>query len=886
MPFSPGAVLGPYELRGLVGSGGMGEVYRAFDPRLNRDVALKIVPDDFAADTRRRERFRREAHAIAALTHPHIVTVHSAEDLDGHLVLVMELVDGRTLADVIPSGGLPLSRLVKIAVQIADGLGAAHDRGIIHRDLKPRNVMVTADGRVKVLDFGLAKLRDPHDGTASHHETASLWELTGEGRIVGTAAYMSPEQAEGRPLDHRTVLFSLGILLYEMATGERPFRGESVVSVLSSILRDVPRPLAEINPRLPREFTRIVRRCLAKDPDERYQSAKDLRLDLEDLRQDLSSSDQAPAEGPRHAGGSRRRLAVVAAGLVAAGGIGALAAWLWMRATTAPRAGAILTRIDRITGEPGIEGAPSVSPDGHWIVYSRQVDGVTRIYLQAVGGDRPLNLTPGLADGSGQPAFSADGARIAFRSARAGGGLFVMGRTGELVRQVSDAGYWPAWSPDGSRLVYSSEPTIDVPFTYGGGASVWVLEIESGKRTKLSELDGTQPSWSPHDRRIAFWGVDRATQNRDIWTVPVGGGEAVRVTNDPAIDATPVWSNDGRFLFFSSSRGGTTNLWRVPIDEATGRTVGAPEPMTVPTQNAVHPSVSQDGSRIAYIASSWASDVHAAAFDLARAVVDGQFRWILGGPHHWASLQASPDGQRLAFIRANQRHDLVVTGADGSNVQRLTDDLIGVRCPAWSPDSRSIVVLATQRGDKDIIFVEPDGGRIRRVSDLPSTGMVGCPAWSPDGTRMSLVQGPADPAVLIFDPTRPIAGQTIERLPAHPRGTFYPRAWSPDGARLGGTIGTTLTTYEVRTRTYAMVAPATAVLPATVMAWLPDSRRLLAATDHQVLVFDTVTGEHRPVYSAAPDRLRGFALSVSRRELYISRGPEEADIWIATIQSQ
>ena len=425
-----------------------------------------------------------------------------------------------------------------------------------------------------------------------------------------------------------------------------------------------------------------------------------------------------------------------------------------------------------------------------------------------------------------------------------------------------------------------------MPFTYGGGASVWILEIESGKRTKLSELDGTQPSWSPHDRRIAFWGVDRTTQNRDIWTVPVGGGEAVRVTDDPAIDATPVWSNDGRFLYFSSSRGGTTNLWRVPIDETTGRTLGAPEPMTVPTQNAVHPSLSQDGRRIAYIASSWASDVHAAPFDMARAVINGQFRWILGGPHQWASLQASPDGQRLAFIRASQRHDLVVTGVDGSNVQRLTDDLIGVRCPAWSPDSRSIVVLATQRGNKDIIFVEPDGARIRRVSDLPSTGMVGCPAWSPDGTRMSLVQGPADPAVLIFDPTRPIAGQTIERLPAHPRGTFYPRAWSPDGTRLGGTIGPTLAMYELRTRTYAMVAPSTAVLPATVMAWLPDSRRLLAATDHQVLLFDTVTGEHRPVYSSAPDRLRGFALSATRQQLYVSRGPEEADIWIATIQPQ
>jgi serine/threonine protein kinase len=887
VPFTPGAALGPYELRGLVGAGGMGEVYRAFDPRLNRDVALKIVPDDFAADPRRRERFRREAQAIAALTHPHIVTVHSAEELDGHLVLVMELVEGRTLADVLPTGGMPLARLVKIAVQIADALGAAHDRGIIHRDLKPRNVMVTAEGRAKVLDFGLAKLRDPHDPAASHPETASLWELTGEGRIVGTAAYMSPEQAEGRVLDHRTDLFSLGILLYEMATGERPFRGESVVSVLSSILRDVPRPLADLNPRLPREFTRIVRRCLAKDPDERYQSAKDLRLDLEDLRQELSSSEQTPAPGPGHRA-SFRRLAAGAGLAVLAGGIGAAAVWLWPWGSPPAVDRLTLSRIDRVTGEPGFEGSPSLSPDGQWIVYSRQTAGVSNIYLQGIGGERALNLTASTVHGNGQPSFSADGSRIAFRSGRSGGGLFVMGRTGELVRQVTDAGYWPAWSPDGTRLVYSSEPTVDIPFTYGGGATVWTVHIESGRKTKLTDLDGTQPSWSPHDRRIAFWGVDPATQNRDIWTVPVGGGPAVRVTDDPAVDSTPVWSSDGRHLYFASSRSGTTNLWRVAIDETTGITSGAPEPIVVPTQNAVHPTLSRDGRRLAYMASSWTSDVYAVAIDLARAVLDGQPRWILGGPHHWVGLHASPDGQRLAYVRASQQRDLFVTGVDGANPQRLTDDRIGIRCPAWAPDGRSLVVLSTRRGDKDLIFVEPDGGRTRRLTDLPSTGMVGCPAWSPtDRTRLVLVQGPTDPAALIMDPTRPAADQQIDRLPAHPNGTFYPRAWSPDGTRLGGTIGNTLVVYDTRSRTYALVAPATSIVAASDMVWLPDNRRLLAVTQHRtILAIDTATGESHPIYTSAPDVIRGFTLSAARKELYISRGPDEADIWIATIQTQ
>jgi Tol biopolymer transport system component len=886
VPLVPGASLGPYELRGLIGAGGMGEVYRAFDPRLGRDVALKVVPDDIAADTRRRERFRREAHAIAALTHPHIVTVHSAEDIDGHLVLVMELVEGRTLAEVIPSGGLPLSRLVKIAVQIADALGAAHDRGIIHRDLKPRNVMVGADGRVKVLDFGLAKLRDPQDGTASRHETASLFELTGDGKIVGTAAYMSPEQAEGRPLDHRTDLFSLGILLYEMASGERPFRGESIVSVLSAILRDVPRPLAELNPRLPREFTRIVRRCLAKEPDERYQSAKDLRLDLEDLRQELSSSEQAiDGAGAGRALWSRRR--IVAGLVLLAAGAGAAVPWLLWRNAKRQGPQVVLVHAARLTSEPGIESAPDISPDGEWVVYSRPLEGVTRIFLQSVGGERPLDLTGDSAQGSGQAAFSPDGTQIAYRSGRAGGGLFVMGRTGELSRKVLDTGYWPTWSPDATRLAYSSDQVVEAPFAYAGGAQVWTLELATGKRSRLSELDGTQPSWSPHDKRIAFWGVDPKTQNRDIWTVPVTGGAAVRITDDAEIDATPIWSSDGRYLYFSSTRGGTTNLWRVPIDEASGAVTGPMEPITVPAQNAVLPRLSRDGRRLVYMASSWSSDVYTMPFDLERPAITGPARWILGGPHYWTQLRAEPEGQRLASVRVSHQRDLVVAGADGSNPQRLTNERIGVRCPTWAPDGKTIAVLTTQRGDKDIILVEPDGGRVRRLGNLPVTGQVGCLSWSPDGRRLTLVQGPTDPAAMIINPAAPPNDQAIDRLPSHPKGTFYPKAWTPDGERLAGTIGNSLVVYDVRNRTYRLVPGTTAVLAAAEMDWLPDGQRLLVMQDGRTIVLvDTVTGNVSPFYSSAPDTLRGFAISAKRHELTISRGPEEADVWIARIETQ
>jgi Tol biopolymer transport system component len=865
----------------------MGEVYRAYDPRLDRDVALKVVPDDLTADARRRERFRREAHAIAALTHPHIVTVHSAEDIDGHLVLVMELIEGQTLAELIPSGGMPLSRVVKIAVQIADALGAAHDRGIIHRDLKPRNVMVTPDGRVKVLDFGLAKMRDPHGSDGVGHQTASLHALTAEGRIVGTAAYMSPEQAEGRPLDHRSDLFSFGIVLYELSTGTRPFLGDSVVSVLSSILRDVPRPVAELNPRLPREFARIVRRCLAKDPDERYQSAKDLRLDLEELRQDSASGDSSGGAAAMQPAVPRVPRGLLIAG-AAVGGLlaGAAIALPLLAARARPVAPAVIAA-HRLTVTPGPEHSPHLSPDGQWVTYTRAVDGVSNIYLQAAAGERAVNLTGESRAGNGQPAFSFDGTRIAFRSSRGGGGLFVMGRTGELVRQVTDTGYSPAWSPDGKRLAYSSALATGAPFTYPGGSTIWITDIASGRRGQLSDLDGVQPSWSPHDRRIAFWGVDARTQNRDIWTVPVDGGAAVRVTNDAATDATPVWSSDGRHLYFSSSRGGTTNLWRVPIDETTGVTTGPPEPVTVPTQNAVQPSLSRDGTTVAYTASAWSSNVYALGFDAVAGAPTSASRWVLGGPHDWTGMRIAPDGRRLAVVRSGETRDLVVAGADGTGVQRLTDEQGGVRCPYWSPDGRSLVVLPTRRGDKTFIFIEPDSGRTRRVTDLPSTGLSGCPVWSPDGRQLAVVQGPSDPTLLIFDPTQPIAGQQIQRLAPPARGTFFPRAWSPDGTKLGGTIGGTVAVLDRRTGEYRLVAEGTSVNAGGDLSWLPDSRRLLSmSSGREIILFDTASGQSRPIYSAAPDALRSFALSPDGRELYVSRGPDEADIWIGRIRTQ
>ena len=332
-----GKTLSRYKITGMLGEGGMGVVYRAEDSELGREVALKLLPAEMADNPKRLERFRREAKAVAAINHPNIVTIHSIESTEHTHFLTMELVEGESLDRMIPPGGLPLAKVFDIAIPLADALSSAHEQGIVHRDLKPANVMVTAEHRVKVLDFGLAKLvEDPDLSTGDHEATAlptQATELTAEGMVMGTAPYMSPEQVEGRAMDHRSDIFSLGIVLYEMATGRRPFSGDTSAALVSSILRDSPPTVTEINESLPRHLARIIQHCLEKDPEARYQSAKDVRNELKSLRREIDSgvvmsgSGATPVSPTPRSKGNRRYWLWAAVGVAA---IAILAVGWWL----------------------------------------------------------------------------------------------------------------------------------------------------------------------------------------------------------------------------------------------------------------------------------------------------------------------------------------------------------------------------------------------------------------------------------------------------------------------------------------------------------------------------------------------------------------------------
>jgi Tol biopolymer transport system component/predicted Ser/Thr protein kinase len=871
-----GTTLGHYRVDRELGSGGMGEVYAAEDLKLHRQVALKVLSAPLAGDAERRQRFEREAQAVAALNHPNIVTIHSVEQSGDVHFLTMELVAGKPLSELIPPRGLPLERVLKVAIPLADAVSAAHQRGITHRDLKPANIMIADDGRVKVLDFGLAKLKEsPAANAATMLATQSL---TGEGRILGTVAYMSPEQAEGRPVDHRSDIFSLGIVLYEMATGERPFKGDTSVSVLSSILKDTPRAITEVNHELPRDLGRIVRRCLMKDPEQRYQSAKDIRNDLEEVKQGLESGEIAAgaAAAPVH-----RRRPMLLAATVAAIAVAAVALWLWLRDRTP--AGPIEATFTQLTGQKEIEQFPSLSPDGRWIVYAGNASGNFDIYLQSVSGQTPINLTKDTnGDDDLQPAFSPDGETIAFRSDRDGGGIFVMGRTGESLRRITDAGYNPAWSPNGREIVYASESMIDSPGARGPRSDLWVLDVASGERRKIATDDALQPYWSPHGFRIAYWSAVGRQRQRDIFTISADGRDPVRVTDDAAIDWNPVWSPDGRHLYFSSERGGSMNLWRVPIDERSGRVLGALQPVTAPARFAGQLTISADGRRIAYSSIEFAANVQRLAFDPDKERIIGEPHWVTSGSKLWMYVDVSPDGERVVLTSGRPQEDVFIARADGTGLRQLTNDVALDRDPQWSPDGRRISFYSNRGGSWDAWRINPDGSGLTALTKKSGAHY---PTWSPDGSKMAFSEIVDVVRVSVFDPRAPWESQTPERLPNPPSGRWRASSWSFDGRSLAGcdgsaSLGAGVLVYTFESRSFTKLTDR-----GCSPVWLADNRRLLFThARNTVAVVDRDSGAARDILSRPNELIELQSVSRDGRQLFLLVHSKEADIWMATLK--
>jgi serine/threonine protein kinase len=856
-----GRTISHFRIGEPLGSGGMGVVYAAEDTRLGRPVALKFLAPELVRDPAAKARLLMEARAASALDHANLCTILDVgESEDGLLFLAMPRYDGESLQRRIARGPLPVEEALDIAVQAARGLAKAHEHGIIHRDVKPGNLFVTRDGVVKILDFGIAKLSE---------ETGH----TRLGAILGTPSYMAPEQTRGETVDARADVWSLGVVLYEMLAGRRPFAGGSGAAVVHAVLQGTPEPLAHLRPEVPAELDRIISRMLAKDPGERPADAAEALADLRSAPGLPNAGSVSPSTSRR----PRRWLAWAALGAVA------LVASITVGLLDWRRGGAAATLL-QLTDLQGRETSPSLSPDGTFFVYSKVIDGNSDLFLQRVAGGKPINLTAGSSAHDSQPAFSPDGQQIAFRSDREGGGIFLMGATGESVKRLTDFGFNPAWSPDGGEIAVATEGAFD-PRSRSSLSQIVRIDVATEAQRPLAVQDGVQPAWSPHGLRIAFWGLAQPGNRRAIWTVSVDGGSPVTVVDDAFYNWSPVWSPDGRFLYFASNRSGSMNLWRVAVDERTGRVLSAPQPITTSSEWSALPSLSRDGQRLIYATDSSRSFVEMVPFNPKTAQVDGPPALAYQGARAIFSCDVSPDGAWLALWASSPVEDLLLVRPDGGDLRKLTNDPARDRTPYWSPDGSRILFASNRSGKYEAWTIRPDGSGLTQITHLPDQPVF-YPFWSPDGKQIGFYYFSRGTALLnlLRPQSRPRVLPPIEG--GH---IFSGSAWSRDGGSLAGVMSMRpggeapgVVLWSLSDNTYRRLSQ-TGDTP----VFLHGGLRLLFKEDGTIRLVDVASEEVRTVLSPPPhSSFIWVAVGPGDKNLCTVRTTDEGDIWSLSLVRQ
>jgi Tol biopolymer transport system component len=702
MALTPGTQLEQYEISEVLGVGGMGEVYRARDSKLGRTVAIKVLLPAVANDPDRLARFEREAKTLASLNHHNIAQIYGLDNARGAAFLVMELVEGPTLADRIARGPVPLDEALKIASQIAEALEAAHERGIVHRDLKPANVKVRSDGVVKVLDFGLAKIVEPVPSrdVAQSPTMTSPALMTRAGVILGTAAYMSPEQSRGEPIDNRTDIWAFGCVLYEMLAGHPAFGGRSVTDVLAAILEREP-DWKRLPQTAPIPVRRLLLRCLTKDAGRRLRHLADARLELDDARREPGLLE--PAAGAVQS--KRRRLGGAMLVVAIAFGAAAVAWVLAQRVSERANAGrAADAQMERLTFDSGVTRMPTITKDGRFLAYAsnRSGNGDLDIWVQQMSGGTPLRLTDDPADDS-TPDFSPDGSQIVFRSERGGGGIYVVSALGGPARLIAPEGRHPRFSPDGSRIAYWTGSFRGDNSVASRGSRVFVVALSGGTPSRLlSDFDGaTQFVWTAESRALIVAGrrEQRAqvAETFDWWLAPVDGTSPTKtgVFDSRLLQGARVapggWTPDGVLFSFNG------NLWRVPVSNA-GRASAEPQALTLGVGPYVDPTAGPNGEIVFANVVTERAVERASLTDVAEPVT----RLHRDGEPSTRRASGTADGARIVF-------ELSVGGSRE----------IWVKTPATG-HQEMVVRVSTQAPLS--ATVSPDGARIGYTQSSNATG--------------------------------------------------------------------------------------------------------------------------------------------------------------------
>ncbi len=871
---APGQTVRHYELLDEIGRGGMGIVYRARDRDLPREVALKRPLPEFLDSGDLRRRFLREGRAASRISHPNIVPVLEAFEENGVPWIVFQLVEGVSLRDLLArEGKLPLATALTYAEELASGLQAAHDHGVVHRDVNPKNILVDSSGRALLTDFGLARLMAGSQEMGSG--ATDTVGVTSTGAVMGTPRYMAPEQILGRPVDARTDIFALGAVLYEICAGAPAFQSTSQTGLAGEILHREPLPIGRYSYEVPGELERIIRKCLAKQPEERYQSARELIADLRTVHKQVEFREYSETHPQRlplkpH---RLRRLGFLTAGALALAAAGfALWRFLPTRDASLPFARA---RPIQVTSFDSWESEPALSPDGGRVAYVSDISGNLDLYAIGVTGGSPIALTDHAASDR-SPAWLPDGSAVLFVSNRLGAdGVWKTGQLGGPPTLVLENARDPAVSPDGRLLAFAREDS-------SGATRVLVTSLEDpGQATDLTGPGHglwaqRQPAWSPDGKRICYAAYD------GLWQVPSGGGRPQRILAGSDMDQEPCWSPDGRRIYFASYRGGNLALWSVP---ATG---GEPQRVTMGAASETHPSLAGEGKRLAYC-------TQGVEYRMVLRDMAGGAESVLPGFRHDWMPSLSPAGDALVFVsdRWGAELDLwlqpLVDGRPHGEPLRLTDHPGSASHPAVSPDGKWIAYYRILEEERDIWMLPIEGGSPRRFTAEPGPDIH--PAWSPDGGSIAYSSERGGSACIWI---QGVADGTPRGIPLALSGSgpsAQAPAWSPDGGSIAYTAsldgGTEV--FVIAVDPSAAPRAVTRGAGASRVRWDPEGRALFVSgswgsmerTLKRVSLEDgSVRPIDPPVLFGSRDPAGFFDVARDGRSLVWCSEVKDGDIWV------